>query len=665
MIKQWRGLWFEDGTRLAGIGSPGEGGLPLVEVELLGWGRAGTAGKRHVDGLVSRRLVHAGHEEDGPGLVVRMADPATGLNVAAHFEWQDAVLRSWAEVTATGEEVIVEHVSSFVFAGIARTLGVQNWETELRLWSARNPWSGEYRWTGQPLGLHDVGMTRFEQTGTKNRVALTGTGTWPTSEHLAMGWLEGPGGVLAWQIEHNGGWHVELGDRFDEVYLTLSGPSQREHQWSLTLAPGESFTTVPVALTLAADAEGALAALTAHRRATRRPHRDNTDLPVVFNDFMNCLMGDPTAEKLLPLINAAGRAGAEYFCIDAGWYDEERGEPGPGGVPNWWDSVGEWVPSISRFPNGLAEVTDATKAAGMIPGLWLEPEVIGVRSPLAASLPEEAFLRRQDRRIIEWGRCQLDLSHPAARAHLDAVTDRLIAEFGLGYLKLDYNVDIGPADGLLSHNRAFLAWLDALQDRHPDLVVEACASGGMRVDHATLSRVPVQSLTDQQDELLLPPIAVAAPTVVPPEQGAMWAYPQPDFDDERIAFSMITAMLGRIHLSGRLDLLSEHQHRLVADALAVYKGYRKLLATGTPRWPLGLPGWRDGWLALSIDCGRRTLLAVWRREAAAPSCSLPLTPTSAEVIYPADAPSCADLGDALTITLPEANTARLLILENL
>jgi hypothetical protein len=97
--------------------------------------------------------------------------------------------------------------------------------------------------------------------------------------------------------------------------------------------------------------------------------------PVLFNDYMNTLMGDPTSEKLHPLIDAAAAVGTDCFCIDAGWYDDGD---------DWWDSVGEWEPSITRFPGcGLRAVLDRIRAAGMTPGLWLEPEVIGQRSVLA------------------------------------------------------------------------------------------------------------------------------------------------------------------------------------------------------------------------------------------------------------------------------------------
>ncbi|AXG82103.1 glycoside hydrolase family 36 protein [Streptomyces paludis] len=666
--------------RLAVNAAPGRAALPLVEVELAGQGRSGTSGKRHVDGAVSRRLRYDGHDADGERLTVRTRDPETGLRAATHFRRTGTLptVSTWTELTAGDRTADIENVSSLVLSGVAALLGAPGrWERDVRLWTADNPWSGEYRWQGVPLGaagLIDTGMTRFGQTGSKNRVARTSTGSWPSSEQLPMGWLAGPDAVLAWQIEHNGSWHTEIADRFDEIYLLLSGPGRREHQWSVRLAPGESFTTVPVTFTLAPGRDAALAALTGHRRAVRRPHPDTTELPVVFNDFMNCLMGDPTTEKLLPLVAAAAAAGCEYFCVDAGWYDDERAGDGPGGVPGWWDAVGAWEPAPSRFPGGLAEVTDAIKAAGMIPGLWLEPEVVGVRSPLAASLPDEAFFRRDGTRITEWGRHQLDLRHPAAVAHLDDTVDRLVGEFGLGYLKLDYNIDIGagtdsgphgPGHGLLEHNRAYLRWLDGVHDRHPGLVLEGCAAGGMRIDHATLAHVPVQSLSDQQDELLIAAIAAAAPTAVPPEQGAVWAYPYAGQSDEEIAFTMVSALLGRVHLSGRIDLLAPDQLALVAEALTAYGGYRRELARALPSWPLGLPGWRDDWLALALDTGTETLLAVWRRTGADAVREIPVPAGTRAVVpvFPRGAPGEAVLDretGRLRITLPSAPSARLL-----
>ena len=102
----------------------------------------------------------------------------------------------------------------------------------------------------------------------------------------------------------------------------------------------------------------AMGELTKYRRKIRRRNKDNQRLAVIFNDYMNCLWGDPTAEKEFPLVDAAAEAGCEYFCIDAGWYADGF----------WWDEVGEWKESRKRFPNGVKEVADYIRKKGMI--LW-------------------------------------------------------------------------------------------------------------------------------------------------------------------------------------------------------------------------------------------------------------------------------------------------------
>jgi len=145
---------------------------------------------------------------------------------------------------------------------------------------------------------------------------------------------------------------------------------------------------------------GAISELTRHRRSSHLGAEADATRPLVFNDHMNELMGDPTTEKLIPLIDAAAEVGAGYFCIDAGWYDDDGDR---------WPSVGAWEPSTVRFgEHGLAGVLDRIRAKGMSPGLWVEPEVVGVRSPVAHKLPEEAFMHRRGARIVEHDRYFLD-----------------------------------------------------------------------------------------------------------------------------------------------------------------------------------------------------------------------------------------------------------------
>jgi alpha-galactosidase len=137
---------------------------------------------------------------------------------------------------------------------------------------------------------------------------------------------------------------------------------------------------------------------------------------VIFNDFV-VLWADPTEEKVLPLIDAAAEVGCEYFCIDAGWYADDG---------DWWETLGQWHPSQLRFPGGLKRVLDTIRAKGMIPGLWLELEVMGMRSPLARELPDDWFFCRHGKRILDHSRYQLDFRNPAVRAFADEVVERLV-----------------------------------------------------------------------------------------------------------------------------------------------------------------------------------------------------------------------------------------------
>lgn len=655
--------------------------LPLLELAETGSGRQGTSGKRHVDGAAAQRLRLVDQAEERSGAVttlrLELAEDATGIRATVHLELADGVpaLRSWARITAE-RPCVLEHAATCAVAGLGH--GAQ-WEHELAVWEAVNPWSGEFRWRRRTLaerGLYDVGMHRFGQVGSKNRISLTSTGSWSSSEHLPMGMVEDvrTGRMLAWVVESNSAWHAELGDRYGDVYLAVSGPTGAEHGWAAELAAGGAVDTVPVVHAVvpggAATLDALSAALTAHRRRVRRGHPDHGELTVVYNDFLNGLMSDPTTERVLPLVDAAADLGVDTYVMDAGWYDDDHG--------GWWDSVGEWTPSVNRFPGGgLDAVIEHIHTAGLRAGLWLEPEVVGVRSPMAERLPAEAFVQRRGVRVTEWGRHQLDLSAAAARDHLDRVVDRLVAQLDLDYLKLDYNVDTlqgtdagtgNPVGaGLLAHGRALLSWVGSVLERYPHLVVEGCAAGGSRTDAASGAVFPVQSLTDQQDFRLMPPIVAASPLAIAPEQAGVWASVDGGMTAEEIAFSLTTALLSRMHLAGRIDTLDEAQRRLVSRALAVYREIAPAIARAVPVWPLGLPGWRDAVISYGLRDGSDLYLLVWRRAAPdegdevvrlpVPGCH---ATAEVQVLYPDWAAGVASVtAGAVHVHLPEPLAARL------
>ncbi|WP_426225799.1 glycoside hydrolase family 36 protein [Pseudarthrobacter sp. DSP2-3-2b1] len=599
---------------------PLQSGPALVEILSVQEGRARTS-QRYAESAIGGRLRYAGHRTGLDGiwhtLTVLQRDADTGLEAEATIRAAQGTSTFQAVTTVRNngnEPLLLQAVTSLALPLLAGHEPAD--ATGLTLASATSQWLGENQWTLEPLrnSLPDLNLGLHAQDQ-RGHVLRASTSSWSTGGPLPTAAVVDTDSNLCWmwQVEHNGGWAWELSETGSTVNLALLGPTDDQHHWVHRLEPGQEFTTVPAALAVSTGGlYGGLAEMTAHRRALR-PAPGPERPPVIYNDFMNTLMGDPSTDKLLPLVKAAADVGADVFCIDAGWYDD---------TSDWWDAVGEWQPSAGRFPRGLSEVTDTIRAHGMGVGLWLEPEVIGVRSPLATSLPDGAFLQRHGVRLVEHGRYHLDFRHPAATSHLDNTVDRLVGEFNCVYFKLDYNITAGsgsdvvassPGAGLLGHNRAYLDWIDGVKTRHPHLTIENCASGAMRQDYALLSRLDLQSTSDQQDPLLYPPIAANAFFSVLPEQAANWAYPQPEMTDEEIRFTLSTAMLGRMCLSGYLDRMSASQLVLVSEALAAHKEMLPEICTSTAFHPSGIPNWDAEWLSTGLHAPHRDLVTVWKR----------------------------------------------------
>jgi alpha-galactosidase len=624
-------------------------------------------------GQPGARLLFAERREepvrDSRRLVCMHTDPILHLRVESIYEAFEGlpVVRRYSRVSNEGSSSVgIEFLSSAMLHGLASS---QDYDHELRIHLAFNSWMAEGQW--HTLRPSEMGFVENERTSWSEAQAGS-SGTWSTERYLPMAMAENTRLALTWfwQIEHNGSWYWEISNvsarsnNADDVYAYLGGPDDLHSAAWKGLKPGETYETVPVAVgCVHGGFTDAVEALTRYRRvACERPRSSNLRCPVIFNDYMNCLWGDPTEEKELPLVTSAAKAGCEYFVIDAGWYADLH--------QDWSQTIGAWQPSSTRWLRGLKYVLDQIRQAGMIPGLWLEPEVAGPHS-LLAQKPDNWFFVRHGKRVLKNSRFLLDFRNPEVRSYLDQVIARLVNDYGVGYIKMDYNVDSlqgtelnadSFGQGLLEHNRAHLAWLDSILNRYPDLIVENCGSGGGRMDYAMLGRLQIQSMTDQEDYLKLPAILVGASAAVLPEQLAIWSYPLASADADQASFNMVTAMMCRIHQSGRLDLLSAPAWSHVVEGIRIYKELvRGHIPAAVPFYPLGTSDVTDSKapIALGMRSPEQTLVAVWRIDGPATT-KIPWAAPAAKLLYPADLGIKIALTDGgLNIEFPRTRMAGL------
>jgi alpha-galactosidase len=181
---------------------------------------------------------------------------------------------------------------------------------------------------------------------------------------------------------------------------------------------------------------------------------------------------DRYLEEKLPL---------DYWWMDAGWY------PCNGN----WPTVGTWEVDKERFPNGFKPISDHAHAKGVDILVWFEPERVAPGTWLTENHPE----------WIHGGANGglLNLGIPEAREWLTDHVDTLINEQDIDLYRQDFNMDplsfwrgndAADRQGIteIRHVEGYLAYWDELLRRHPDMLIDACASGGRRLDLETLRR---------------------------------------------------------------------------------------------------------------------------------------------------------------------------------
>lgn len=621
-------------------------------------------GMKFTAGMPGLRLVFQKRTEtttpNGKRLALSHIDPVLKLQVESFYDAYDGlpVVRRYTRVENQGSQAVgIEYLSSAMLSNFASP---DAFEDELRIHVCLNSWQAEGQWhSWKPSELGLVQNGEFSVSA----AFLGSLGTWSTERYLPMALIENRVLRLTWfwQIEYNGSWHAELSQTSAKaLYAYIGGPDeQHAHAWK-NLRPGESYQTVPVSVGCVNGGFGeAVEQLTRYRREirARRFQARNRSCPVIFNDAV-ALDLDPTTEKELPLIDAAAALGCEYYVLDAGWYAEKN--------ENWWGVAGNWEPSKSRWPGGFEPVLKHVRDNGMIAGLWLEPEVAGLSSALAHK-PDDWFFVRHGKRVIDHGRYLLDFRNREVRAYLDAVVNRCVGQYGIEYLKLDYNVDglegtelhaDSFGQGLHEHNLALLEWLEGVVTRFPRLIVENCASGGGRLDYAMLALTQLESASDQDDYRRYPALVTGLSAGLVPEQLGVWSFPSANATADEASFNMVNAMLCRIHISGNLTQTTAAARVQLKTGIEVYKTVlRQTAPESIPFYPLGMPDMTNevAPIALGMRSKSSILMAIWRREGPA-HVEIAANPGSCDLLYPRDLNiRVGNKSGRLAVTFPRIN----------
>lgn len=368
----------------------------------------------------------------------------------------------------------------------------------------------------------------------------------------------------------------------DDALAFTGGLADRDFgHWMKRLAPGERFQTPEAILTVASgtldDLGNRLADVQRDVFLQSAPEGEKT-LPVIFNEYCTS-WGNPTMANLRRTADALADRGVRYLVIDCGWY----------GHIDWGTCMGDWEPDPLLFPNGIREAADYIRGKGMIPGLWFELESVGVNAKAFAL--EEHLLHRDGTVITIGTRRFWNMTDPWVQDYLTERVIGLLRDNGFGYLKVDYNNTLGiGCDGCESLGEGLRQNMAATQDffrriraELPDLVIENCASGGHRLEPSMMALASQASFSDAHECVSIPIIAANLHRLIHPAQSQIWAVLREKDSAERLYYSLVNTLLGRMCLSGDVDKLAPWQNAIVNEAIHFYHEAAPLILHGATR----------------------------------------------------------------------------------
>ncbi len=286
------------------------------------------------------------------------------------------------------------------------------------------------------------------------------------------------------------------------------------------LRAGENFRTPEVHIgMLNGDLDAAVNEMHAHAR--------KSVLNWPETDPSACMVGagmgaehDMSVETTKAFIDQFAEMGAEIFIVDAGWQNPPHEEV------KWGEYNGINHPDADRYPNGISEIADYCRSKGMKFALWIEIERLGARAEQFGAHPEWRLPHGTDKTPTGY----IDFTNPEAAKWAEDELGRMIEEFGLDLLRVDYNVDASEYHSMkpvgngakeytaLRHFEAVCRMYGNLKKRFPNVIFENCAGGGGRTDYAQMKAFHHTWVSDWQKNPRSVMITNGMTMALPPER---------------------------------------------------------------------------------------------------------------------------------------------------
>ena len=511
-------------------------------------------------------LLFVGAETEDNLLTVTLKDKAYPLQIALKYKIQDNddIITRWAEITNTGDEDIT----------VDRMFSAELTLPSVYPYTIKNTngsWGGEYVETESTL---EGGALVFD--------SKKGTTSHNQSPYFIayQNADENSGDVYFGTLAYSGNFKV-LCTR-DLFYTTRVSLGLNDHDFKHILKSKETFVTPVVYCGYSQNGFGEMSRQMNRFAVNNVLPKQFSDkiLPVLYNSW-EATEFDVNCEHQTALAKLASEMGVELFVMDDGWFGQRNNDRA---------GLGDWFVNKDKFPNGLDELIKNVNDLGMDFGLWFEPEMVNPDSDLFRAHPEWAY--HYDTRTAHTLRHQLvlNMTREDVQEYIFNCMDEMLTNHNIKYIKWDMNRPLSetgaqnlecPQELWYRHTQAVYNIVDRLKEKHPDVAIESCSSGGGRSDYGALLHFDQVWTSDNTDSIDRMTMQKWFTYLKPTKTMRAWVtdinwYNSPMSLD----FRFNIAMQGSLGVGGNLTKYSNEDLEIGKKNVALYKEIRHLVQFG-------------------------------------------------------------------------------------
>lgn len=436
----------------------------------------------HSDGNMSVDLVVEGvrqySDEEADITEITLKDKVYPLVVKQYYKAYKGtdVISTWVEITNNAKKALTLYKFASASLPVKRA---DNWLTHFHgTWGAENMMEEEKLTNGQKVIANKEGIRNTQTDNPSFMLTLDGC---PQEENGRV-----IGASLAW----SGNYLMKIIADNSRINVIAGINEEVSHY---ILEPKETFVTPELAMTYSSEGKGGVSRAFHRWARAYKLNQGNKERDILLNSWEGVYF-NVNQEGMDQMMKDMSAMGGELFVMDDGWFGNKYPRN------NDKTSLGDWTVCKEKLPEGIGGLLASAKKHNIKFGIWIEPEMANTKSELFEKHPD--WVLSQDNRPLTTGRggsqVVLDLTNPEVQDFVFGVVDKLMTEYPeIAYIKWDANAALmnygshylpsqKQSHIYIEYHRGMNKILERIRAKYPNLVIQACASGGGRVNYGFL-----------------------------------------------------------------------------------------------------------------------------------------------------------------------------------